>query len=300
MRDLDRVRDKIEIRLEPRQVVLLGILTTAFSGGLFAAGYVVGTRFSSPSREVPDLAAIDAASRASRAEPRAAGTPVALGDVEFLFPSVLDAAGRGQRSAAPAPAASPPSAAPAPPPSVAAVPVRLPALAVEAPASEAAPPRVEIKSLPEPVAAAAPESVAAAPAEPAKAATPDEVEKAPPPPPDEVEKASAAAAREEDAPAPTLAAEPAASPRAEPPKPSAPQYTLQVKAVQDKAEADAFMAELRKVGFEPQMILADLPGKGRWYRIRVGRFADMDVAREFQRKYKLKSGQPDAGFVTDL
>jgi septal ring-binding cell division protein DamX len=288
VRDLDRVRDKIEIRLEPRQVVLLGILTTAFSGGLFAAGYVVGTRFSSPSREVPDLAAIDAASRASRTEPKAAGAPVALGDVEFMFPAVLDAAGRGQRPAVAAPAPPPKSEAP-PPPSVAEAPppVRLPALEVAAPPSEAPPPKIEIKALPAPAKAAAPE-----PHEP----PPGEAEKQtaaakPPPPPDEVEKATAAAAAEEDAPAPKAA---------EPPKPAAPQYTLQVKAVQDKAEADAFMAELRRAGFEPQMILADLPGKGRWYRIRVGRFADMDEAREFQRKYKLKSRQPDAGFVTDL
>jgi cell division septation protein DedD len=160
--------------------------------------------------------------------------------------------------------------------------VRLPALEVEAPASQA--PKAEPQPLPEPLKAEAP-----TPPPP-----PDETEKAapkPPPPPDEVEKATAAAARDEDAPAPKAA---------EPPKPARPQYTLQVKAVQDKAEADAFIAELRKAGFEPQMILADLPGKGRWYRIRVGRFADMDEAREFQRKYKLKSGQPDAGFVTDL
>ncbi|MCB9553818.1 MAG: SPOR domain-containing protein [Myxococcales bacterium] len=77
-------------------------------------------------------------------------------------------------------------------------------------------------------------------------------------------------------------------------------YTLQVKAARDKAEADAFIAALRRAGYKPHVVLADVPGKGRFYRVRVGRFASMAEAREFQRSYKMKTGEPDAGFVTDL
>ena len=78
------------------------------------------------------------------------------------------------------------------------------------------------------------------------------------------------------------------------------QYTLQVKAARDKAEADAVAEKLRKAGFEPSLIVAEVPGKGRYYRVRVGRFENVEKAREFQRKLKAQSGLTDAGFVTDL
>jgi cell division septation protein DedD len=337
VRDLGRAKDKIEIRLEPRQVVLLGVLTTAFSGGLFAAGYLVGARHAAPPSSIPDLAAIDAAARAPRAEPRPAAAPVALGDVEFMFPSELAAARAARPAPAPASVAearkpAEPAKAPEEPHKVAAEPAK----ATEEPHKAAAEPA---KATEEPHKAA--EVARAADEEPHKTAEPDKA-------PDEPRKLpglvlaaphSAAAPRSEavapkpvaeppkpaveaprpvaDAPKPAASASVAAAPTAQAPKPpdeeDAPAahaepekpaatgaFTLQVKAVQDKAEADAFMASLRKSGFEPHLILADVPGKGRWYRIRVGRFATMDEAREFQRKFKAKSGLPDGGFVTDL
>ncbi len=91
MRDLDRVREKIDIRLEPRQVVLLAVATMLFSGALFAAGFMVGRNQAvQPARGVTgDLSRLDAEARAPRDAPGAPKTPVALGEVEFLFPSVL-------------------------------------------------------------------------------------------------------------------------------------------------------------------------------------------------------------------
>ena len=93
----------------------------------------------------------------------------------------------------------------------------------------------------------------------------------------------------------------AAAPKA--PKPSARSersYTLQVKATRSKQEADGFAKRLRRSGFEPHIVLATVPGKGRYYRVRLGRFASMKEARSFQRKYKALTGELDAGFVTDI
>ncbi|MCB9537976.1 MAG: SPOR domain-containing protein [Myxococcales bacterium] len=126
--------------------------------------------------------------------------------------------------------------------------------------------------------------IAVAPIAAAPIAAPAPEKEAPlPPPPDEDEPPTA----EPDAPAEAALVAPR-------------KLTLQVKAAKEKAEADAFVAELRRAGFEPHVILADVPGKGRFYRVRVGRFESMPEARDFQRKYKALSGQPDGGFITDL
>jgi hypothetical protein len=77
-------------------------------------------------------------------------------------------------------------------------------------------------------------------------------------------------------------------------------FTLQVKATRDKAVADKFVEVLQKAGFYPHRILISLPRKGRFYRIRVGRFETIEEARAFQRSYSERSGMPDGGFVTRL
>lgn len=315
MRELDRVKDKIEIRLDPRQVVTLGVATTVFCGMLFGAGYWAGRRQARPQGNEPaDLATLDAASRAVRDEGKSSIPSPALGDVEFLFPAVVAAGpGRGPEQA----------------------PVRVPALIVQsqgglddtprvaaAEPARIAPPPEAVRQAALPVAAAlppvepvraAPRPVVERPIEPARP-TPPLVERAPvaaatpkpavPPPPDELEAAPAA-------PASLAAAVPAPPDEDDPKKSTLPregsstggqkaQYTLQVKAARDKGEADAVVEKLRKAGFEPSLIVADVPGKGRYYRVRVGRFENVEKAREFQRKLKAQSGLTDAGFVTDL
>jgi DedD protein len=314
MRELDRVKDKIEIRLDPRQVVTLGVATTVFCGMLFGAGYWAGRRQARPQGNEPtDLATLDAASRAVRDEGKSSIPSPALGDVEFLFPAVVAAGpGRGPEQA----------------------PVRVPALIVQsqgglddtprvaaAEPARIAPPPEPVRQAALPVAAAlppvepvraAPRPVVERPIEPARPAPPP-IERAPvaatpkpavPPPPDELEAAPVA-------PASLAAAVPAPPDEDDPKKSALPregsstggqkaQYTLQVKAARDKGEADAVVEKLRKAGFEPSLIVADVPGKGRYYRVRVGRFENVEKAREFQRKLKAQSGLTDAGFVTDL
>jgi septal ring-binding cell division protein DamX len=77
-------------------------------------------------------------------------------------------------------------------------------------------------------------------------------------------------------------------------------FTLQVKATRVKAEADRFVKELQIAGFYPHRILVAMPGKGRFYRIRVGRFETIEEARAFQESYASRSGMNDSGFVTRL
>jgi septal ring-binding cell division protein DamX len=48
-------------------------------------------------------------------------------------------------------------------------------------------------------------------------------------------------------------------------------FTLQLSSFQDRGEAEAFAA---KFGSEKTyLVVSDLPGKGTWYRVRVGDFA---------------------------
>ncbi len=282
MRDLDRVRDKIEVRLEPRQVVLLAIGTMLFSGLLFAAGFMLG-RSRAPVAPAPTLALGAATSEAVEAGDTVE-VPVrtaAIGEVTFQFPSMLGSRpGRevSRRRTMRLSGDVVPVAARAPEPEK----IERPERPVE--------PRPEKLEKPAPAAVAkvAP-TAAVAPDEPAPAAIDeDDPDAAPPLKPID--------------PTPAVAAPAVAAPvkPAKPAPASDARYTLQVKAARDKAEADAFMAELRAAGFQPHVVLADIPGKGRFFRIRVGRFGSMADARAFQRRYKRKSGQPDGGFVTDL
>lgn len=351
MRDLDRVKDKIEILLDPRQVVMLVIGTTAVAGGLFAGGYVMGEKHTRQvvaseraAEQRGDLASIDAATRAPAAEAATtdAHRPAALGEVEFAFPTmlneragapvriapeVLEVRRPAARKTAPKPAAQPVPAVVATAPKPAPAPVAAAPLAEDEPEPEV--PLMPAPVEPAPVVEAAPpaEAAAALEAAPAEAPKPspviiargDDDDVPPAPSPDEIatEDSPDAAAAPVPAAAPVVAAAPAPAPAEatgdgdepepiarETPKPRpkarrrASRLTLQVKSVPEKSEADAFAARLRAAGFEPYIVLADIPGKGRWYRVRVGRFEDMEAAKAFQRRYKAESGQADAGFIT--
>lgn len=120
-------------------------------------------------------------------------------------------------------------------------------------------------------------TVVAAPAEPAPAKPVAPVE-----PP-------AVAAPSEPAPAkPTAPPEKPAAP-ADTSAPDAARYTLQVAAHPDLDGARAHMERLRKIGLEPYMISAEIPGKGVFYRVQVGKFGSMDEARAFQASLKAKN-----------
>ncbi|MFP2906334.1 SPOR domain-containing protein, partial [Pyxidicoccus sp. 3LFB2] len=63
-------------------------------------------------------------------------------------------------------------------------------------------------------------------------------------------------------------------------------FTLQLSAFQDRQEADRFAARLRNKGYAPYILAAEVPGKGTWYRVRMGSFATKDAASRYLSDFK--------------
>ena len=85
------------------------------------------------------------------------------------------------------------------------------------------------------------------------------------------------------APAP----EPAGTPAVEAPKPKPKpavkakgkaKFTLQLSSFQDRDEAEDFHGKLTSSGYEPYITEANVPGKGLWYRVRLGRYVSHETA----------------------
>jgi septal ring-binding cell division protein DamX len=66
-------------------------------------------------------------------------------------------------------------------------------------------------------------------------------------------------------------------------------YSLQLSSFQDKSEAETFAQKFE--GERPYMVVSEIPGKGTWYRVRVGDYAsakDALVAKQsFERKHSV-------------
>ncbi len=61
-------------------------------------------------------------------------------------------------------------------------------------------------------------------------------------------------------------------------------FTLQLGAFRNRDEAFELISRLRAKGYNPYMVVVDLPGSGRWYRVRLGKFASRGAAEAFMRK----------------
>ncbi len=75
-------------------------------------------------------------------------------------------------------------------------------------------------------------------------------------------------------------------------------FTLQVGSFQDKAEADQFFRGLASTRYEPYMVEADVPGKGKYYRVRVGGYGSFEEA--VAAKSKFESSEHVIAYVTRL
>jgi DedD protein len=76
-------------------------------------------------------------------------------------------------------------------------------------------------------------------------------------------------------------------PKKQPREPAAPAeakgdedatYTLQLSSFQEKREAELFMKKLREGGLSPYMTPTTIPGRGVWYRVRLGKYKSWDDA----------------------
>jgi DedD protein len=79
-------------------------------------------------------------------------------------------------------------------------------------------------------------------------------------------------------------------------KPSASNgdFTIQIGATQQRSEADRISVRYRSLN--PRVETADVQGKGRWYRVRVGSFATREAAERYRHDVSRETGV--TGYVT--
>ena len=110
-------------------------------------------------------------------------------------------------------------------------------------------------------------------------------------------------------PAPPRAAAPVPPPRVVPAPALAPApvpragssgakgaWVVQVGSTQDRIEADRIAARFATRG--ARVVVADVPGKGRWYRVRLGSFETRDAADRYLRDLERSTGAK--GFVAPV
>lgn len=262
MRDTNKMKERFEVTVDGRQVATLAVVVAALVGGAFWLGIASGRKLAIEEgvapREKDLLAALDQRTDALQQLQDQA-------DASLTFQDALT------RKAPEPPKGLPPLEAAKPAEAVR--PAEPPKVADAAKPPEPAKP-VEPATAPEAPKAAEPARVAEAPT-PAEAPKPD----APLP---------AAPADGPSATVPTRMADGGgllkdAIARATRPAEATPdgQWTLQLSAYQDRAEADRFAGGLRDRGFAPFVVEAQVPGKGTWFRVRMGRFPTREAAQRY-------------------
>lgn len=110
------------------------------------------------------------------------------------------------------------------------------------------------------------------------------LEEGPPPAP---AKEPPAEAEAEAAPAAgTTAVIPTAPPKA--------RFSIQVGSYTNPDEAHAVEEHWKQKGYLSFVLSADLPDRGRWYRVRVGAFQTKDEAQNYLNEFTLRENQVDA------
>jgi DedD protein len=76
------------------------------------------------------------------------------------------------------------------------------------------------------------------------------------------------------------------------PPPDVGKFTVQVGATQDRMEAREMVSRASKGGLHPYVAEARLAGRGLWYRVRLGAFADRAVADQYRRDVERELRMP--------
>jgi cell division septation protein DedD len=63
-------------------------------------------------------------------------------------------------------------------------------------------------------------------------------------------------------------------------------FTLQLGASLNRDDAERQAARLREKGYAPYIVTAEVPGKGTWYRVRMGSFPTKDAATRYLQDFK--------------
>jgi cell division protein FtsN len=63
-------------------------------------------------------------------------------------------------------------------------------------------------------------------------------------------------------------------------------FTLQLSSFQDKAEAEVFLAAMKGAGYQPYLTEANVSGRGRFYRVRLGSYRSLEAAQDAKGQYE--------------
>ncbi|GHG99267.1 hypothetical protein GCM10012319_65490 [Comamonas sp. KCTC 72670] len=286
MRDAHRMKEKFDVSLDNRQIVSLLIASIVVMGAVFVLGVVVGKKLAGNADAVaaPDLlSALDANAQALQN---------AQQDQALIFPDELT-----RKASTEVPPPPKPAVAKAPPPAEKPAAPKPPEPAKPAESKPASAQRMALAPTPDP-------DTGELPPEEPKAAAPERVvvAEAPTAPPAAVAQAVPVSGKVEAAAVPTRTTtteggglkEAIARATQQPSQPASPPaqavkggaFTLQLSASQDKHEAERFAAKLRDRGYAPYILTAEVPGKGTWYRVRMGSFASRDAATRYLSDFK--------------
>ena len=246
MRDGNRLKEKIELHLDRRQVTSLSVVALLLSASIFALGVMVGKNLSPVSRpSAPAEALLDRLDRLGVQADGGMGSSEPLTFQDELTKKL------------------PPVAAPAPPVQKASKQMT-PSVPLPA-APGAAPPQPPSPAMQAPNAVAAASLIDAGGLKALALKELTEKDSG-------VEVAVASKL-------PVLKVPPA-------PKSF---FTIQVKATQSSAEADKFAKKLRGQGYQSLVAEAQVDGKGKWYRVRVGKFDTRAQAEHYLQDFKRES-----------
>ncbi len=67
-------------------------------------------------------------------------------------------------------------------------------------------------------------------------------------------------------------------------------YTVQVSSHQEKQAAEDEVKRMKQNGFAAFIVASELPGKGKWYRVRLGSFTNKESAEKLQKNVNAKAG----------
>ncbi len=252
MRDSHRLKEKYELSLDNRQIVSITVASLVVLGGVFMLGVVVGKKLSAETAALAQQAPTDLLGQLDR---QTEALENVKADAALTFQDELT---RKTPTLIAEPPVVKPVEAPKPAEPVKVAEVVKP---VEAPKPE---PVVEAKQ---------PEVIAEAPAPKAEEPKLPETPKAEPTATRTVDGGGLKEAFGKAQRTPTETAADGA-------------WTVQLSAYQDRGEADRFAAGLRDKGYAPYIVEATIPGKGVWFRVRMGRFGSKDAASRYMDDFR--------------
>ncbi|MEW5739024.1 MAG: SPOR domain-containing protein [Myxococcota bacterium] len=240
MRDTHKLKEKVELSLDNRQIVSLTVASLIVLGGVFLLGVVVGKKLA-----VQTVEEKPAADLLTQLDEKSKALEDVQQDASLTFQDELTKKSPTLVAGAPVVKPMPAEPKPAEPPK----------------APEEA--RTPEEAMADPVVAAGdPAPAVELPQTPKPEAVPTRTHDA-----GALKEAFGKAQK-----APETAADGA--------------WSIQLAAYQDRAEADRFAAGLRDKGYAPYIVEAAIPGKGTWFRVRMGRFGTKDAAGRYLEDFR--------------